>query len=87
MDSKMDQIDSAFGENVTNQRIFEILEKNKFKFEKFGERDGLWDRWSKTGKTFYIVLTFITCFVLLLFIPLFIFFYKKNDKVFNNKKI
>lgn len=79
---KYSNFDSVFAEHVTTQRIFHILETNKFKFEEFTTRDGIWDRYSKSGKNFFIFLMLLTCFFIVLFIPLLIIAYKTYDKKF-----
>jgi len=77
----MSNFDSNFGPSVTDKKIFQILKNSEFKFEEYLQRDGPWSRYSRCGKTMYIVLTITTCFIMLLYIPLFIYIFHMMDKV------
>ena len=72
---------SGFETEVTNHRIINLLVANKFTFEKFLKRDGVWERANKTGKIMHVCLTVFTGLVYLLFVPITIYYWHYMEKV------
>ena len=72
---------SGFETDMTNDRLMNLLVSNKFTFEKFLKRDGVWERANKAGKIMHVCLTVFTALVYLLFVPIIIYYWHYMDKV------